>query len=123
MSTLRTGKLIEILPSNTIGPGDSKFTVYINENLSQYATCDIFVDLTVVSGSDSILFQVYHSPTKTGTVWTLISGANFGGAKTAIGKYCQQLTQFAGYLAILVTTSVVDSTATFTFSISIFPKS
>jgi len=97
-----------------------------NFDLGAYDEAFILIDITAASGTDTIAFQVQHSLNGDDYNDLRDSGGTLISNKGATASTWQQIIYvpyFSNYLGLKVTTVIVDSTATFTYSIkAIFKK-
>lgn len=104
--------------------GAGTFYIDIPYDLGFYDELIFGWNLTIVSGGgDTITLQLQDSPEDDGTMFTDISGANFGGAQSAVAYYREDLTSFARYIRVKVTTVNTANGAIFTFKLDILAKS
>jgi len=101
----------------TTNPSINVYT--LEDDLGKFQWLLFTLDLTAVTGGDTITFQVMDSAD--GENFSDISGDNFGGALNTISVVQQITTQFAKYIRIEATVAGGPG-ATFTFSLKVAGK-
>ena len=114
MALLRQSVNKTIFPSTAETIGATSTYKTLTDDMGNYSTITVQINVTAVSGSDTIALQIQDSPD--GTNFDDISGASLAGAATT-GIRTIRVSAYSKYIRAKVTGASVDSTATFTYSI------